>query len=171
MLQIDYKDRYNCFLNGVRGQVAHSTREVFIFDDVVIKLDKIDQKKVELQNERELANYNLIDDYDYKFFAKLLEFGHIDDGRLFLVQERIKLSEVAPLTEKYKAIFYRIAEKYNLYDVLLSYDAYEDGNHCNMYSVKNGFKIYDIGCESNFKFSKFSPEVCTHSLFQSGLPF
>lgn len=121
---------------------SQSSRQVFTFDNFVIKFD------TGYQNGREIKFYEeYLDAADAKYFPKLLGQGTYGDYS-FLIQERVK-----PLDNQYAKrrdfqIFKRLTKKYQLSDLSFGepvWNAPKKQHFFNCYMTREGIKIYDIG--------------------------
>lgn len=137
-----------------------SCREVFLFDDFVIKFEALGSH---YQNKRELYFYQeILEPEDEHFFPKLLAHG-IFDNYSFIIQERVENTETP--TIKHKKQLKYLTKKYELDDLIFYLPGegfFTKGYVANIALTKEGLKIYDIGIHNNYidgdeeDFSSFS---------------
>lgn len=123
------------------GKLSNSSRNVFLFEDFVLKFESCDQ------NAKELYFYqNTLEEEDAHFFPKLLGHGK-HNGEVFLLQERVFESENRKPTKEDKAEFDKVVSKYEIGDLCMN--LYGDGTFymCNCMMTDDGVKIYDIGIQ------------------------
>jgi hypothetical protein len=137
----------------LNGQIAasrtrsHSCRNVYLFPDFVLKLDSLFETK---QNASEAFFYKyILEEEDTQYFPKFLGSGQTEDGRTYLVQERIEINECQVPTEKQTEIFHRIKNKYKIDDVgivgQLIFNHTSDYNHNVTPVGEDGLMFWDIG--------------------------
>lgn len=121
---------------------SSSHRQVFLFENFVIKLD--DEWN---QNVRELNFYqNKLKPEDADSFPTLHSHGYTSDGVLFLVLEKVDIQDKQVPTPKQTEKLRYLKKKYNLRDMYLSSARDTHPYNHNVTPVgTEDIKIFDIG--------------------------
>ncbi len=120
-----------------QGTTTDHCRQVFRTKNHVVKFDGIDVGPdcCHIQNDKELENYDKIEEHDLKYFAQIVEHDFVD-GKLYLIQERVYPVDRNP-TANDKTMLEHLKDKYEFLE--------DVDESTNLFYTEHSFKIYDIG--------------------------